>query len=559
VTSWRAAFGVQVLIVLTSVGFTKSSAWATVTEWKSTVTNGSWNNGSNWTSGTPFMNVAEFGMDGSYTVTCPSPLAPIAGLTVLAQPTSTLSVLLGGGTGPASLNDSGGLTVEGYTVAASGPTQSTLYLGTTGAPLNIAAQGPIYVILGGQLNVEFGSSVSGTYLDVGVQSGTDSVTISGSGSQINILPNMSTPSQLGVGSGASGSLTVTPGGAFNNGLGDTFNLAKTGMLTINSGGSANLQTLNWTGGSIDFQGGTLSYLGDLTLQPGGVLGSFLTLGSTQSLTLSGTTTVNAGSGLAISAGALSTGSLVNKGTFTFGSGTLNITGVAGLTVGPGGGLGSNLTLSSGQTWNVTNAVTIAAGSTVTANSGSKLSSGTIANSGSLVAAGIVSVSGTVSGTGSLTVNPGGSLAASAIVQQALIIGGNASKSGVVTIVPSATSGAAIAESGNFALVRASSFEAVDGGDRLTSSERFAAPSLVTTGDGKWVPDAAAAFSPGVAGIDAIGNMVGGDFGENTNGEEPPGVATPEPSEFALLAVGLFCLLVYWSTVVSKFARASGGV
>ena len=76
----------------------------------------------------------------------------------------------------------------------------------------------------------------------------------------------------------------------------------------------NLQTLVNNGGKINFNSGSLSYLGNLTIGAGGLLGTSLLLDDTQQLTLSGTTTVNAGTFLQVESGAVyNTGTLTNNG------------------------------------------------------------------------------------------------------------------------------------------------------------------------------------------------------------------------------------------------------
>ena len=98
-----------------------------------------------------------------------------------------------------------------------------------------------------------------------------------------------------------------------------------GTFNIN-GGSADLKTLNNSGGTINFTAGSLSYLGNLTVGTGGLLGSNLILNADRQLTLSGTTTVDASRTLTLSGGTLTTLAVSSvNGAFNFIAGTLAIT------------------------------------------------------------------------------------------------------------------------------------------------------------------------------------------------------------------------------------------
>src|SRR5439155_22809371 len=113
-----------------------------------------------------------------------------------------------------------------------------------------------------------------------------------------------------------GLLSVTPFST-NINSGSTINITDS---------TANLNSLTFNGGMINFNSGVLSFSGNLAVGLGGLLGSNVTLDFSKSLTLTGTTTINAQHELVLSGGSFSTGSLVNNGTFTFDSGVLSITG-----------------------------------------------------------------------------------------------------------------------------------------------------------------------------------------------------------------------------------------
>ena len=225
----------------------------------------------------------------------------------------------------------------------------------------------------GIINVQSGASLNTSHIDLG-----DRTYVTASGT-INV--SGATLTQTGTGyltvgaaSASSGTLNVSSGGTFNtaSGIGTTVNalgainingatfnergsiflygatvtLTNGGLLSvtpfstnINSGSTinitdstANLNSLTFNGGMINFNSGVLSFSGNLAVGLGGLLGSNVTLDFSKSLTLTGTTTINAQHELVLSGGSFSTGSMVNNGTFTFDSGVLSITGGGGMTI-----------------------------------------------------------------------------------------------------------------------------------------------------------------------------------------------------------------------------------
>jgi hypothetical protein len=210
-------------------------------------------------------------------------------------------------------------------------------------------------------------------INVGATNTSATLTVTGAGSIVS-------PTSLNLG-GLSGTATlnVTSGGSFVV-SGSGTNLSATGTLNIN-GGTVDLKTLSNSGGTINFTAGSLSYGGDLTVGTGGLLGTNLTLNSDRSLTLTGTTTLDAGQKLTVGGGSLSTGRLVGDGTVIItGGGTLAITGTGGLVIGSGQTL-SSLTLLSGRTLNVTNATTIDSGGSLTLTTGGVFTTGSLALQG----------------------------------------------------------------------------------------------------------------------------------------------------------------------------------
>jgi T5SS/PEP-CTERM-associated repeat protein len=185
-------------------------------------------------------------------------------------------------------------------------------------------------------------------------------------------------------------ITLTAGSTLTALPTSTINLNASGALNITDS-SVTLGTLNLIGGTVSFVSGSLSYGGNLTVGIGGMLGSNLTLDPSRALSLTGTTTINPQRQLILSGGLLSTGNIVNNGTFNFSSGTLNLTGPAGLTIGTGGALGNVVSATTGKAFNITGLTTIASYGTLLLADGIFNATGGIANSGEIRFAGLVSV------------------------------------------------------------------------------------------------------------------------------------------------------------------------
>ena len=125
-----------------------------------------------------------------------------------------------------------------------------------------------------------------------------------------------------------------------------------------------------------------SGLTGLTVGEGGPFNS-LALNSGDILSVDNTTTITAGGTLSMSGGALSTSTLFLDGgkfgaaasdfsdinTFQFNSGTLNVTGPSGLTVGTDGPLGGLVVIANNQELIVDNTTTIASGGSLSISGG----------------------------------------------------------------------------------------------------------------------------------------------------------------------------------------------
>jgi len=132
----------------------------------------------------------------------------------------------------------------------------------------------------------------------------------------------------------------------------------------------------WVSGTNTFVNGAAGPT-SVAVGPGDILGTSLTLDASKGLVVGDTTTVNTGGTLSVSGGSLATPTLLldggtitspdlpGIGTLQFTSGTLNLTGPSGLTIGPGELLGSLVTVGNGQTLNVTSATTVESGSRIT--------------------------------------------------------------------------------------------------------------------------------------------------------------------------------------------------
>ncbi len=137
---------------------------------------------------------------------------------------------------------------------------------------------------------------------------------------------------------------------------DLIDLSAGGILNLNTGTFTNAQLLNTTGGTFNFNAGTLQFNSSLTLDATTIamFGATPEITSVHTLEVTGTSTIIAGERLALNGGTLSTGSLNILGTFDFDQGTLNLTN-SSLTIGAAGLLGSTLVLQPGMAVNVTNA------------------------------------------------------------------------------------------------------------------------------------------------------------------------------------------------------------
>jgi hypothetical protein len=170
---------------------------------------------------------------------------------------------------------------------------------------------------------------------------------------------------------------------------------KSGVININ-GGAVDLKTLTYSGGAVNLNVGSLSFLGNVTVGIGGLLGIDLNLTSGRALSLSGTTTIDPGRTLTVSGGALTTGQITNNGTFSFQSGSVTVTGAGGLAIGSGNPLGKAVSLGAGSNLNVTNTTTINSGALLDVENGSNFATATLNNNGEFDVNGLAATANMVS-------------------------------------------------------------------------------------------------------------------------------------------------------------------
>ena len=211
------------------------------------------------------------------------------------------------------------------------------------------------------------------------------LTIGGS-TQLNIASGGSLSVSGDVTVIAGSTLTINSGGSVTaNGL---FTCTSFGSI-VNIGSATTTGTLNVGQLKIDsevnlnFINGTLGITGAGGLSLGSTtLGTNFSLVPNRTLNVTNATTIPVGASLALDGGTLNTASMVVNGAFDFSSGTLGITGPAGLAVGAGGLFGSTAVFNANQTLHVTNTLNVNSGAYLAVAGG--FSAGNLVNNGDLV-------------------------------------------------------------------------------------------------------------------------------------------------------------------------------
>jgi hypothetical protein len=277
----------------------------------------------------------------------------------------------------------GDLTIEdGATVISGGPFSSVASMpGSTGAVL-LSGGGSSWTV--GQL------FVGGDMVPVPGGGGTGTVTIE-TGATLTVTGFGPPPPP---GAPIADSLAIWGGGTVML-AGGTINTPRVDLTEDLPGG----------GGTFVFTSGNLNLTdpaGTLTVGTGELLGASVDVTPTRNLSVAGTTVIESGSEITIEGGTFSTGALDIDGALTFNSGTLSITGPAGLTIGTTGPLGSTVTVLPSQTINVSVATMVDATGLLVLQGG-RLNSATVINNGRIDLAGAASrLQGLVFNNGLLT-------------------------------------------------------------------------------------------------------------------------------------------------------------
>jgi autotransporter-associated beta strand protein len=361
------------------------------------------------------------------------------------------------------------------------------------------------------------------------------------------------------GSAPDGIVTVQSGGVtpssvvFNNaavnytisntsgaiGISGSASLAKSGS------GAVTLTGVNTYTGGTTITGGTLTATasgsignGPLIVSAAGGVNSTLNLANNQTVSsLSGTVAPTGSATVAIAAGASLTvnqstntkfaGTLANSGTLTkAGSGTLELSGaptfadqsslnVAGgalrFNVGTGPamvGVGVTASIGAGATLELAGSLSALAAGTSRAS----ISNDSQTPAGGLLVSGMHQQVGAIDGSGNTLVNAGADLAATAIRQNALIIGGTAVNSATVTIAASNADG-----------------------DPLAGSESLVSPILSDT---RQSLASETELPPSVSGLFPTSVSPSSDLDAGVSQSGRSGAPVPEPPAIALIATAL---------------------
>jgi T5SS/PEP-CTERM-associated repeat protein len=374
-----------------------------------------------------------------------------------------------------------------------------------------------------------GSDATGVVSGSGSSLGTTGDTLFGdAGTAMFTLSDGATLSNdaatVGNLSGSSGTVLVSgPGTTWTNSGAATVGVSGFADVTVDNGAHVSSSVLDLA------QSATGS--GQLTLTDSGTLwtvatdvtvgGNGATAGGTGTLSIqsgasltqasaAGVFRIHAGGTVNLDGGTLTVGSLANNGgTFSFSSGTLNITAAGtALSVSPTGALGATLLLDANQALDVTNTVDVAATGLVEITGDGTLTAGTLNNAGEIrltselavLGGTTLSNGGLLQGTGqvnsSLTNNAAGEVRVSDVAERLAFNGGSNANDGTIN----ATGGGTIEFTNGLtnnagASINVAAGSAVVFGGGLTGTgtlsgagtKYFAGgtsnpPALVTTGD-----------------------------------------------------------------------------
>ena len=239
----------------------------------------------------------------------------------------------------------------------------------------------------GAVTISDGASVvtGSAQLAPSLSTSTASLVLDGPGSSFTSTSSVSVGGSFFA---AGGTATVDIGFATTLDVGGTLTIWDQGTVNLN-GGTINTAALVFAGSTFNFNFGTLNITGDVlydSLLQTDIFGSLASpIGIAQDFRIGGVATLV--TPLTIDGGSFSVGTLVNPGFLQFNSGQLNFTGAGGLTVGPGGDLGSVVTVTGTQSLGVTNTATIDPAGLLVVEDGGAFSANLIANNGEMQLAG----------------------------------------------------------------------------------------------------------------------------------------------------------------------------
>lgn len=351
--------------------------------------------------------------------------------TMIVDGAGSSFVASGSGSQAIISGDAGGRGTVIFRNASSGTFNGGLSLVTTGSiSTPITSYGTFSVLSGSDVTFDQSMAIATLFGDALFE-------VSGPGSMVR--HNGSGTLQLSddLYSGPA-TLSVSNGGAFIASANQTF-LHPQSIIQITDG-TVQLGTLNALGGQVQFNSGTFSYLGDLLVGSGGLLGANPVIDSTKHLGNSGTTTINPGSTLNITGGSFKTGTIVNNGSFSWAGGSLDVT-AGGIAIGSGGLIPTPQNLDASRSLKVGGQLSLLAGAQVnlvggTINAGSLNLAGTLVHEGGMFA---VASDATITSAGRLFVES----------NQLASVGGTLSNSGRVELLGGAArvSAATFANSG----------------------------------------------------------------------------------------------------------------
>jgi T5SS/PEP-CTERM-associated repeat protein len=241
----------------------------------------------------------------------------------------------------------------------------------------------------GTLNIADGGGVSNSYGLIASEVGSTGVaSVSGNESQWNNAVNLSIGGNDFL-AGGQGTLTIGPGGTVT--VGETLRLWNNGTLNL-YGGTLALDGYGFnavSGSTINFLSGTVRLASDRTLgldnAVAGLFGTVPQISTGRHLHVLGNATLLAPT--TINGGTLTVHTLANGRLLNFNTGTLNLTGAAGLTVGSSGALGDVIHVGNQQTYNISHTATVASDGVLSVANGGRFNAQTLNNFGEVIMGG----------------------------------------------------------------------------------------------------------------------------------------------------------------------------